>query len=134
MKITVAGLGPGDIDYMLPVVKNALQKADVVIGYDYYFQFGASLFKADAELISMPLGKEEARAHKAIEKANEDKYVVVIGSGDASIYAMAAIVYEVVSKENHNDIELETLPGVSALSVIGLSLVPFPLNLICKSL
>ena len=50
MKITVAGLGPGDIDYILPVVKNALQKADVVIGYDYYFQFGASLFKKEAEL------------------------------------------------------------------------------------
>ena len=44
MKITVAGLGPGDINYMLPVVKNALQKADVVIGYDYYFQFGQTLF------------------------------------------------------------------------------------------
>ena len=135
MKITVAGLGPGDIDYMLPVVKNALQKADVVIGYDYYFQFGASLFKADAELISMPLGKEEARAHKAIEKANEDKYVVVIGSGDASIYAMAAIVYEVVSKENHNDIELETLPGVSAFLAAGSKLgAPLGHDFCCISL
>lgn len=135
MKITVAGLGPGDINYMLPVVKNALQKADVVIGYDYYFQFGASLFREDAELISMPLGKEEARAHKAIEKANEDKYVVVIGSGDASIYAMAAIVYEVVSKEKHTDIELETLPGVSAFLAAGSKLgAPLGHDFCCISL
>ncbi|MBE7687488.1 precorrin-3B C(17)-methyltransferase [Tenacibaculum finnmarkense] len=135
MKITVAGLGPGDIDYMLPVVKNALQKADVVIGYDYYFQFGKSLFKEDAELISMPLGKEEARAHKAVEKANEDKYVVVIGSGDASIYAMAAIVYEVVSKGNHDDIELETLPGVSAFLAAGSKLgAPLGHDFCCISL
>ncbi|WP_299243200.1 precorrin-3B C(17)-methyltransferase [uncultured Aquimarina sp.] len=135
MKITVAGLGPGDINYMLPVVKNALEKADVVIGYDYYFQFGASLFREDAELISMPLGKEEARAHKAIEKANEDKYVVVIGSGDASIYAMAAIVYEVVSKEKHTDIELETLPGVSAFLAAGSKLgAPLGHDFCCISL
>ncbi|PHS07279.1 MAG: precorrin-3B C(17)-methyltransferase [Kordia sp.] len=135
MKITVAGLGPGDINYMLPVVKNALEKADVVIGYDYYFQFGASFFKEDAELISMPLGKEEARAHKAIEKAKEDKYVVVIGSGDASIYAMAAIVYEVVSKENHHDIELETLPGVSAFLAAGSKLgAPLGHDFCCISL
>ncbi|PQJ72728.1 precorrin-3B C(17)-methyltransferase [Polaribacter butkevichii] len=135
MKITVAGLGPGDINYMLPVVKNALQKADVVIGYDYYFQFGQTLFKEDAELISMPLGKEEARAHKAVEKAQEDKYVVVIGSGDASIYAMAAIVYEVVSKENQNDIELETLPGVSAFLAAGSKLgAPLGHDFCCISL
>ncbi|WP_158850696.1 precorrin-3B C(17)-methyltransferase [Algibacter sp. L1A34] len=135
MKITVAGLGPGDIDYMLPIVKNALEKADVVIGYDYYFQFGATLFKEDAELISMPLGKEEARAHKAIEKAKEDKHVVVIGSGDASIYAMAAIVYEVVSKENHDDIELETLPGVSAFLAAGSKLgAPLGHDFCCISL
>ncbi len=135
MQITVAGLGPGDIDYMLPVVKNALQRADVVIGYDYYFQFGESLFREDAELISMPLGKEEARAHKAIEKANEGKYVVVIGSGDASIYAMAAIVYEVVSKEDHDAIELETLPGVSAFLAAGSKLgAPLGHDFCCISL
>ena len=135
MKITVAGLGPGDINYMLPVVKCALEKADVIIGYDYYFQFGASLFKENAELISMPLGKEEARAHKAIEKAKEDKYVVVIGSGDASIYAMAAIVYEVVSKGNYPEIELETLPGVSAFLAVGSKLgAPLGHDFCCISL
>lgn len=135
MKITVAGLGPGDINYMLPVVKNALKKADVVIGYDYYFQFGAAIFREDAELISMPLGQEEARAHKAIEKAKENKYVVVIGSGDASIYAMAAIVYEVVSKENHTNIELETLPGVSAFLAAGSKLgAPLGHDFCCISL
>ena len=135
MKITVAGLGPGDINYMLPVVKNALKKADVVIGYDYYFQFGQTLFKEGAELIAMPLGKEEARAHKAIEKAKEDKYVVVIGSGDASIYAMAAIVFEVVSKEDKNEIELETLPGVSAFLAAGSKLgAPLGHDFCCISL
>jgi len=119
MKITVAGLGPGDKEYILPVVQKALSLADVVIGYDYYFQFGKDHFKADTELISMPLGKEEARAEKAIEKAKEGNYVVVIGSGDASIYSMAAIVYEMVAKRDELELELETLPGVSAFLAAG---------------
>lgn len=135
MKITVAGLGPGDKNYILPVVQNALVKADVVIGYDYYFQFGKDFFKEDAELISMPLGKEEARAAKAIEKAKEDKYVVVIGSGDASIYSMAAIVYEMVAKQNIADLELETLPGVSAFLAAGSKLgAPLGHDFCCISL
>ena len=135
MKITIAGLGPGDINYILPIVKNALQRADVVIGYDYYFQFGETFYKEGAELISMPLGKEEARAHKAIEKAKEGKYVVVIGSGDASIYSMAAIVYEIVSKENHETIALETLPGISAFLAVGSKLgAPLGHDFCCISL
>ena len=135
MKITVAGLGPGDKNYMLPLVKNALALADVVIGYDYYFQFGKEFFKEDAELISMPLGKEEARAAIAIEKAKEGKYVVVIGSGDASIYSMAAIVYEMVAKQNIEDLELETLPGISAFLASGSKLgAPLGHDFCCISL
>ncbi|PCI03658.1 MAG: precorrin-3B C(17)-methyltransferase [Flavobacteriaceae bacterium] len=135
MKITVAGLGPGDKNYMLPIVKAALGIADVVIGYDYYFQFGKEFFKADAELIAMPLGMEEARAAKAIEKAKEGKHVVVIGSGDASIYSMAAIVYEMVAKRDLNDLELETLPGVSAFLASGSKLgAPLGHDFCCISL
>ena len=135
MKITVAGLGPGDKEYILPIVQKALQNADVVIGYDYYFQFGKSFFKEDAELIAMPLGKEEARAAKAIEKAKEGNYVVVIGSGDASIYSMAAIVYEMVAKQDHKDLELETLPGVSAFLASGSKLgAPLGHDFCCISL
>ncbi|SNR51612.1 precorrin-8X methylmutase [Lutibacter agarilyticus] len=135
MKITVAGLGPGDKNYMLPLVKNALALADVVIGYDYYFQFGKEFFREDAELISMPLGKEEARAEKAIEKAKEGKYVVVIGSGDASIYSMAAIVYEMVAKRDIENLELETLPGISAFLASGSKLgAPLGHDFCCISL
>ena len=135
MKITVAGLGPGDKNYILPLVQNALTKADVVIGYDYYFQFAQDFLKPEAELISMPLGKEEARAEKAIEKAKENKYVIVIGSGDASIYSMAAIVYEMVAKQDEDKLELETLPGISAFLAAGSKLgAPLGHDFCCISL
>ena len=135
MKITVAGLGPGGIEYLLPIVKTALQQADVVIGYSYYFQFAQPFLSTEAELIEMPLGKEEARAAIAIKKAQEDKQVVVIGSGDASIYSMAAIVYEMVAKEGLDDLELETLPGISAFLAAGSKLgAPLGHDFCCISL
>jgi len=135
MKITVAGIGPGDEQYVLPIVTSAIGQADVVIGYDYYFQFIATFLKDGVETISMPLGKEEARAEKAIEKALENKNVMVIGSGDASIYSMASIVYEMVAKRGHENIELETLPGVSAFLAAGSKLgAPLGHDFCCISL
>ncbi|MBD0402596.1 precorrin-3B C(17)-methyltransferase [Flammeovirga sp. EKP202] len=135
MKITVAGLGPGHKDYILPVVVNALQKADVVIGYDYYFQFCEDYLKEGAVKIAMPLGKEEERAIVAIEEAKKNQHVFVIGSGDASIYSMAAIVYQVASLEKDSEIELETLPGVSAFLAAGSKLgAPLGHDFCCISL
>lgn len=135
MSITLAGLGPGDPGYILPLVKEALAQADVVIGYDYYFQFAREFLKAEAELISMPLGKEEARAEVAISHAKAGKQVAVIGSGDASIYSMAAIVYEMVAKQGLDDMELVTLPGISAFLAAGSKLgAPLGHDFCCISL
>ncbi|AZQ65464.1 precorrin-3B C(17)-methyltransferase [Flammeovirga pectinis] len=135
MKITVAGLGPGHKDYILPIVTNALQKADVIIGYDYYFQFCEDFIKKDAVKIAMPLGKEEERAIVAVEEAKKNQHVFVIGSGDASIYSMAAIVYQVASLQPELPLELETLPGVSAFLAAGSKLgAPLGHDFCCISL
>lgn len=135
MKITVAGLGPGDQHYILPIVKTALSNGEVIIGYDYYFQFAKEWIQPTAELIALPLGEEEKRAEIAIEKAIQGKHVIVIGSGDASIYSMAAIVYEKAAELNQQDIELETLPGVSAFLAAGSKLgAPLGHDFCCISL
>ncbi len=119
MKITVAGIGPGHELYLLPLVQQALAQADVIIGYDYYFQFIEGFTPNGVEKIALPLGKEEERAMVAIEKAQERKSVVVIGSGDASIYSMASIVYEKAAQVDLTALELETLPGISAFLAVG---------------
>ena len=135
MKITVAGIGPGDQQYILPIVHQAMANADVVIGYSYYFQFVEEFFRADAKRIEMPLGKEEARAEVAIEEALKGKNVIVIGSGDASIYSMASIVYEMVAKRKLDQIDLETLPGISAFLAAGSKLgAPLGHDFCCISL
>jgi precorrin-3B C17-methyltransferase len=116
--IKVVSLGPGNKDYILPIAQKAIQEADVIIGYHYYFQFITDLIREDALCIGKELSEEEKRAEIAIEKAIEGNKVVVIGSGDAGIYSMASIVYQKVAQSGE-DIELETIPGISAFVAAG---------------
>ncbi|MEN0052100.1 MAG: precorrin-3B C(17)-methyltransferase [Mucilaginibacter sp.] len=116
--IKVVGIGPGSKDYILPIAQKAIQEADVIIGYHYYFQFITEFIREDALCIGKELSEEEKRAEIAIEKAIEGNKVVVIGSGDAGIYSMASIVYQKVAQSGE-DIELETIPGISAFVAAG---------------
>lgn len=116
--ITVVGLGPGHRDYLIPMAIEAISKATVVIGYHYYFQFIEDIIDPNAVCIGKELSEEEKRADIAIEYINKGENVVVIGSGDASIYAMASIVYQKVA-EQHLDIHVETVPGISAFITAG---------------
>lgn len=116
--IKVVGVGPGSKDYILPIAKKAIEEADVIIGYHYYFQFVEDFIKEGTICIGKELSEEEKRAEIAIEKAIEGYNVVVIGSGDAGIYSMASIVYQKVA-QSEEDIELETIPGISAFVAAG---------------
>ncbi|WP_024771470.1 precorrin-3B C(17)-methyltransferase [Aquimarina macrocephali] len=116
--IKVVGLGPGHSDYIIPMATQAISEASVIIGYHYYFQFIQHLVRPDALCIGKELSEEEKRAEIAIQHALEGEHVVVIGSGDASIYAMASIVYQKVA-EQKLDIPVETVPGISAFITAG---------------
>ncbi|SEB85841.1 precorrin-3B C17-methyltransferase [Tenacibaculum sp. MAR_2009_124] len=116
--IKVVGLGPGHEKYIIPMASEAVSKATVIIGYHYYFQFIEHLIDPNAVCIGKELSEEEKRADIAIEYALKGENVVVIGSGDASIYAMASIVYQKVA-EQELSIEVETAPGISAFITAG---------------
>lgn len=113
MKISVTGIGPGNTNLIPPLAGQVIQQADVIIGYTYYINFIAHLLSENQEIISKPIGDERERAVLALEKAAENRHVVVISSGDAGIYAMASLVYEEASRKNFQG-QLETIPGISA--------------------
>ncbi len=112
-KITVAGIGPGSKEDITPAVIEAVKSADVVVGYKYYFQFVEPYVKPDCQCIDTGMKKERERAEQAFALAEEGKNVVVISSGDAGIYGMAPLVYE-MKQENDSSVEVEALPGISA--------------------
>ncbi len=113
-KIIIAGIGPGSKEDMTSAVIGAVRQADAIVGYRYYFQFVASEMKAGCECIDTGMKKERERAEQAFELAEQGKTVVVISSGDAGIYGMAPLIYEMRREKGLDGIEIESLPGISA--------------------
>ena len=99
---------------MTLAVREALQSADVVVGYQYYFQFIKPYVREDCECVDTGMKKERQRAEQAFELAEQGKTVVVISSGDAGIYGMTPLIYEMQRHHAATDIEVSSLPGISA--------------------
>lgn len=112
-KIIVAGIGPGSKEDITPAVLEAVREADAIVGYKYYFQFIKPYVKPGCKCIDTGMKRERERAEQAFELAEQGKTVVVISSGDAGIYGMAPLIYE-MKAERHSDVEVISLPGISA--------------------
>ena len=126
-KIIVAGIGPGSQEDITPAVLGAVREADAIVGYKYYFQFIEPYVKAGCECIDTGMKKERERAEQAFLLAEQGKTVVVISSGDAGLYGMAPLIYEMreerrvanasqqcVASGPSADIDIVVLPGISA--------------------
>ena len=112
-KIIVAGIGPGSKEDITPSVIEAVSHADAIVGYKYYFQFIEPFINEGCECIDTGMKKERQRAEQAFLLAEQGKTVVVISSGDAGIYGMTPLIYE-MRKERKAAVEIESLPGISA--------------------
>ena len=112
-KIIIAGIGPGSKEDITPAVLQAVQQADAIVGYKYYFQFIEPYVKEGCQCIDTGMKKERERAEQAFLLAETGKTVVVISSGDAGLYGMAPLIYEML-RERGSQVELATLPGISA--------------------
>ena len=117
-KIIIAGIGPGSPQDITPAVLEAVKEADAVVGYKYYFQFIEPYVKPGCECIDTGMKRERERAEQAFQLAQQGKTVVVISSGDAGIYGMAPLIYEMSHQDRSGgqvpDLSIQVLPGISA--------------------
>ena len=123
-KIIIAGIGPGSKEDITPAVVDAVRGADAIVGYKYYFQFIEPFVAEGCECIDTGMKKERERAELALGLAEQGKTVVVISSGDAGIYGMGPLLYEMVAGGGQEArlagggssvaTEIVTLPGISA--------------------
>ena len=110
-KIYVVGIGPGEYEQMTLKAIHALEASDTIIGYTVYVDLIREHF-GEKEFLTTPMTRETQRCQMAFAEAAKGKTVSMICSGDAGVYGMAGLMYEVGVA--YPDIELEIIPGVTA--------------------
>lgn len=105
-KIKILGLGPGNLDYTLPIVLKKIEESDVIIGGKRHLEsLGKYTKNKEYFYISPDLSK-------VIEFINEnrDKKISLVVSGDTGFYSFLAFI-----KKHFCDNELEVVAGISSL-------------------
>ena len=121
-RLSVVGIGPGQSSWRTPEVSRLVADAEELVGYGLYIDLLGPLAAGKARS-DFPLGGEEARCRYALEQAGQGKNVALICSGDAGIYAMGALVFELLDRSEAEEgvsdaarrAEVICSPGVSAL-------------------
>ena len=115
-QLQLVGLGPGREDWRLAGTDAVLRGADHLVGYTYYTDQVAPL--PHQTVHTFDLGEEEKRCQFALDLAAEGKKVALICSGDAGVYAMGALVYELADRSEDRavqGVEIIANPGISAM-------------------
>jgi precorrin-3B C17-methyltransferase len=121
-KLYIVGIGPGAIEHLTKKAEKVLLESDYIIGNGTYLDQIADITK-NAKIIRSGMGGELSRARKAVDLA-KDNIVSIISGGDANIYGMAGLVFEVA--ERTGEVDIEVIPGVTAISAAA-SLLGAPL-------
>lgn len=115
--LSVIGIGPGSDEWRSPQATQALRDATDVVGYGLYLDLVEDLILGKDRHES-GLANEEKRARIALDLAAEGKRVCLVCSGDAGIYALATLAFELLDKEDNpawNRLRIDVAPGISAL-------------------
>jgi cobalt-precorrin 5A hydrolase/precorrin-3B C17-methyltransferase len=123
-KLAIVGTGPGAIEWMSPEVREALQSATDWVGYKTYLDLVESFRKPQIIRHESDNRVELDRAQTALDLAAKGRSVVLVSSGDAGIYAMAAAVFEVLEREakpEWESLDIRVCPGISAMQAAAAS-------------
>ncbi len=127
-KLNIVGIGPGNDEHITPAALAAIQEADYVIGYTTYINL-VKHHLGGKQVTRTGMTEEITRAQTAVETAKAGNTVTLISSGDAGVYGMAGLVFEVLRKigwKQGDSPEIRMVPGISADSSCG-SLVGAPM-------
>lgn len=121
-RLSVVGIGPGQAAWRTPEVSRLVAEAEELVGYGLYIDLLGPL-AIGKQRSDFPLGGEEDRCRYALEQAGLGKNVALVCSGDAGIYAMGALVFELLDRgpdqmgvtDAARRVEVICSPGVSAL-------------------
>ena len=120
----VIGIGPGAYEKMTIEAAEALKNSDVIVGYTVYVDLVKEHF-AGKKFLTTPMRREVERCELAFEEAEKGQTVAMICSGDAGVYGMTGLMYEI--GVNHPNVELKLIGGLTAATsgavVLGAPLI-----------
>ena len=125
--LSIVGIGPGAAQHTSPAAREAISSSDLIVGYTTYIKIVKPLIDGK-EVVRTGMTEEIGRARAAVERARDGGKVAIISSGDAGVYGMAALVFQVLAEigwKRGESPELRIVPGMTALNSCG-SLVGAP--------
>ena len=123
-KLFVVGIGPGDYESMTIRAEKALKECSVIVGYTVYVELIEEFFPGK-EFLTTPMRQEKERCRMAFSEAEKGKTTAMICSGDAGVYGMAGLIYEIGTE--FPEVEIEIVPGITA-ALSGAALLGAPLT------
>lgn len=108
-RIKIVGLGPGNLDYLLPICRRVIERADILVGGRRNIESLEELAE-DKEIRYI-----DRHLKELIEglKSERNRDIVMVVSGDTGFYSMLEFM-----KKNFRDEELETYPGLSSIQYL----------------
>ncbi len=121
-RLALVGLGPGRADLRTLEATKLLVEADELVGYSMYLDMVGHLANGKT-LHAFNIGEEEERCRFALERAGAGVSVALVCSGDAGIYAMGALVMELLARGGDRRgvsaaarrAAIECAPGITAM-------------------
>ena len=116
--LTIVGIGPGNADWRTPEADRALRAASDIVGYQLYLELIGDAVSERQRLHAPPMTQEEARARLALDLAAEGRRVCLVSSGDAGVFGLATLVFELLDREDRAEwrrLAITVAPGVSAM-------------------
>lgn len=123
-KIYVVGIGPGEYEQMTIKAAKCLEKCHVIVGYTVYVDLIKNHF-GNAKFLSTPMKQEKERCILAFNEAQKGQNVAVVCSGDAGVYGMASLIFEI--GEEYPQTLIEVVGGITA-ALSGGSVLGAPLT------
>lgn len=105
-KINILGLGPGNLDYTLPIVLKEIETSDIIIGGKRHIE---SLGKCAKNKEYCYINANLQRILDFIEQ-NRNKKISLILSGDTGFYSMLTFM-----RKHFKANELNVIPGISSI-------------------
>jgi len=118
-RLTVVGLGPGNLAQITPQALTAVEAADDFFGYIPYLD--RLSLRPDQRRHASDNREEISRAEAALTLAAAGGNVCVVSGGDPGVFAMAAAVCEAIENgpAAWRDIEFSVVPGVTAMLAVA---------------